>query len=102
MNGSADGNPYTADFDFFDRLYGYQGEIFEAIETPDISEPFHKAIEIIEELEREYPKEKERLKELGDLVSDTKHSAVIDSFSAGVRETRKLLCSFSSLKGGPE
>jgi len=100
MNKTTDINPYTADFDFFDRLYGGQGEIFEAIEGPNIKVPFRECMDIIEDLEKDYPEEKERLSKLCELIGTVKHEAILDCFSAGVRETRKLLASFSSLNGG--
>jgi len=88
-------NPYTADFDFFDRLYGGQGEIFEVIQGPNISKPFHEFVEGITELQKEYPKERERLQRLEDLVCEMKQRAMLECFSAGVRETRRLLASLT-------
>ena len=51
MNKPTDTSPYTADFNFFDMLYGNQGEIFELIEDPNIKTRFEKCEQIIKELQ---------------------------------------------------
>lgn len=97
MKKPTDINPYTVDFDFFDRLYGGQGEIFNLVEGPNIKIPFRGCMGIIEELEKEYPKEKERLSKLCELVCDVKHNAILECFDAGVSEMRKLMGSLSGV-----
>ncbi len=89
-------NIYTANFEFFDKLYGSRGEIFDLIEEPKIKERYQKCIQIIEELEETYPDN--RFVDLLNSLSDFKAHAVWESFEAGVSETRKLLASFSSLE----
>lgn len=100
MNKPTSINPYTADFEFFHQLYGGQGEIWEVLEGPNIKDPFNRIQKLIEELEIGRPEEKKKLTELSNLVCDLKYHAVTECFDAGLKETRKLMRSFSCLEGG--